>query len=409
MIRWPWQKKDRTYNSAADLARDLLASASVRSGVAVNWKTALQATTALACSRVIGEGLAQVPLKLHKARKGGGSDIAYAHPLHHLVHDAPNGSITSYEWRETAGMHLVFAGNTYAYKVRDPQGKILELLPMEPGVVTPKRAPDRTLRYEIRLADGAIKPVPAEDMLHLPGPSWDGWQGLDGVKLAREAIGLSLAAEEHNARMFGNGARLGGVLSTDGNLSQDQLKLLRDSWQDSQGGLANAYKTAILFGGLKFQPVAMQNDQAQMVELRSQQVEEVCRAFRVLPIIVGHSDKAATYASAEQMFLAHVVHTMGPWYARFEQRLNMSLLTVQERQAGYFFRFNIAGLLRGSHEARANYYSKALGAGGSPAWMSQDEVRDYEDLNPMGGAAAELPIATNVGGSAPAAASPTGA
>ncbi|MFY9329338.1 MAG: phage portal protein, partial [Georgfuchsia sp.] len=114
MFHWPWQKKDKTLNSAADLARELLASASARSGVSVNWKTALQATTALACARVIGEGLAQVPLKLHKARKSGGSDVAYDHPLHGLVHDAPNSDTTSYEWRETAGMHLVFAGNTYA-------------------------------------------------------------------------------------------------------------------------------------------------------------------------------------------------------------------------------------------------------------------------------------------------------
>lgn len=404
---WPWARKDKTISSASDLARELLAGASARSGVAVNWKTALQASTALACARVIGEGLAQVPIKLHRSRTGGGSDVAYDHPMHALVHDAPNGDITSFEWRETMGLRLVFAGNEYAYKAR-AGSRVAELLPLEPGSVSMKRDAERRPRYEIRLSDGTQMRVAAEDMLHIKGPSWDGMTGLDGVKLAREAIGLSLAAEEHNARMFGNGARLGGVLSTEANLNADQLKLLRDSWQDSQGGLANAYKTAILFGGLKFQPMAMPNDQAQMVELRGQQVEEVCRFFRVLPIMVGHADKAATYASAEQMFLAHVVHTMGPWYARVEQRLNMGLLTPEERRAGYYFRFNVAGLLRGSHEARATYYSKALGAGGSPAWMSQDEVRDLEDMNPMGGAAAALPIATNVGGGAPAPAS-TGA
>jgi len=402
MIRWPWQKKDKTLNSAADLARELLAGASAKSGVAVNWRTALQASTALACARVIGEGLAQVPLKLHKARAGGGSDVAYGHPMHTLVHSAPGSDVTSYEWRETMGMHLVFAGNDYAIKVRDPRGQVLELLPIEPGAVTPRRNADRTMRYELRLSDGSTRTIASDDMLHLRGPSWDGWQGLDGVKLAREAIGLGLAAEEHNARLFSNGARVGGVLSTEATLKEEQLKLLRESWQETQGGLSNAYKTAILFGGLKFQPMAMQNDQAQMVELRAQQVEEVCRHFRVLPIMVGHADKAATYASAEQMFLAHAVHTMGPWYTRIEQRLNMELLTPAERAAGYFFRFTVAGLLRASHEARANYYSKALGSGGSPAWMAQDEVRDLEDLNPMGGPAASLPVATNVGGGAPA-------
>ena len=399
---WPWQKKDKVLTTA-DLARELLAQASAKSGVAVTWQTALTASTALACARVIGEGLAQVPLKVMQSRKSGGSDVVYDHPLYALLHDSPGEDLTSYEWRETAGLQLCFAGAHYAYKVMDARQTLLELIPLEPGAVTKKRTPDGKISYTLRLADGQAKPMAADVILELRGPSWNGWQGLDGVKLAREAIGMSLAAEEHGARMFKNGARIGGIISTDQPLTESQLDLLRKTWNEQQGGLENAYKTAFLFGNMKFQSATMQNDQAQMVELRNQQVEEICRAFRVLPIIVGYSDKTATYASAEQMFLAHVVHTMGPWYTRIEQRLNKSLLNTQDRKSGLYCRFNVAGLLRGSHEARANYYSKALGAGGSPAWMTQDEVRGLEDLNPLGGQAAALPIATNVPTPAPGA------
>lgn len=384
---------------------ELLGQAASKSGVRVTWETALQASTAMACSRVIAEGLAQVPLKLYRARPGGGSEPVREHPLYNLIASAPNQWTTSYEWRETYGLHLALLNNSYAYINRVGAGRAqsIELLPLVPDNVRTELASGGGLRYFARFKDGSAEiEVPAENMLHFKGPSWNALQGLDGVRLAREAIGLALATEEHGGRMFSNGAILGGILTTDATLDKTQSDALRESWQNAQSGLKNAYKTAVLWGGMKWQPRGMQNDQAQWVEVRRFQVGEVCRFFRVLPIMVGEADKTATYASSEQMFLAHVVHTMGPWYVRIEQRLDLQLLTEQERKDGYFFRHNLAGLMRGSHEARANYYSKALGAGGSPAWMTQDEVRALDELNPLGGSAANLPIPTNVGGSKPA-------
>jgi len=272
----------------------------------------------------------------------------------------------------------------------------VELLPLAPNMVRTERKDSKT-RYFVTLSqnDGEME-VARELILHFRGPSWNGWEGMDGIRLAREAIGLALAGEEHGARLFKNGAIVGGILTTDNNLTKEQSGLLRESWQEAQGGLSNAYKTAVLWGGMKWVPRALQNDQAQWIEGRRFQIGEVCRFFRVLPIMVGESEKTATYASAEQMFLAHVVHTMGPWYQRIEQRLDLQLLTAREREQGYFFRHNQAGLLRGSHEVRGSYFSKALGAGGSPAWMTQDEVRALDELNPLGGTAAKLPVATNV-------------
>lgn len=392
MNLWPWSKKD----TAPTSLRDLLLDAGVKSGVLVNWQTALQAVTALACARVIAEGLAQIPLKLHKDRADGlGSDPQKDTDLYRIVNSTPNDYITSYEWRETMGLHLVFAGNYYALIIR-VRGEVAELLPLNPKDVVCKKRGFQPY-YILTLNDGTQREIQAKDMLHIKGISWDGDVGLDGIKLAREVIGLSLATEEHGARTFQNGAQPNGLLTTEADLKDPAMrKALRESWEETHGGLKNTGKTALMWGGLKWMATAQQNDQAQFLETRAFQVTEVCRWARVLPIMVGHADKAMTFASAEQMFLAHVVHTMSPWYSKIEQSLDRALLTKEQRKQGFYFKFTVAGLMRGSHADRSAYFSKALGAGGSPAWMTQDEVRALDELNPMGGTAAELPIATNV-------------
>lgn len=393
-FNWPWARKNAT--TTQDLYKELLARASVKSGVAVNYKTAREASTVLACAKVIAEGIAQVPFKLFKERAGGGMDAAKDHALYDLLSNKPNEWQTSFELREMMGFHLAFMQNAYVFKVRGLRGQIVELLPFETNLVTVKRGKDWGRTYLVNTLSGQIE-VPSKDMWHLRGLSWDGISGIPGVRLAREAIGLALATEEHGARMFSNGAKPGGVLSTDGTLKEEQIKLLRESWEQAQGGNSNAYKTAILFGGLKFQPMAMTGLDAQHLEHRRFQVEEICRFFRVMPIMVGHSDKSATYASAEQMFLAHVIHTMMPWYTRIENSADVNLLSDDERiRDGYYTKFMASALLRGSHKDRSEYFKAALGAGGSPAWMTQDEVRAMEEMNPMGGEATKLPIATNV-------------
>ena len=374
------------------------APGSSKSGARVSWQTALQVSTALACARVIAEGLAQVPFKVFQDVDGK-KRVATDHAAYNLLAVRPNEWQTSFELREQIGLHLVFCGGAYIWK-NVFRGEVVELLPYEPQNVTVKRS-GWDLQYEVKTDEGKIIPIPADQMWHIRGPSWNGWMGLESVKLAREALGLSLATEEHAARMFSNGARVGGVLSTDGSLKPDQVKDLRESWERTQGGNSNAFKTAILWGGLRWSPMGMQNDHAQLVELRRLQVEEVCRALRVMPIMVGATDKTATYASAEQMFLAHVVHTLGPWYGRVEQSADVNLLTESDREKGYYTKFMPQGLMRGAHKDRAEYYAKALGSGGSPAWMTQDEIRALEELNPMGGMAAELPKPTSVGGTPP--------
>lgn len=386
--------------SSADIRAELMSQGNSKSGARVSWKTALEITTAFACARVIADGLAQVPFKLFQDLPTGGKKAAADHPLYSLLGSKPNDWQTSFELREQIALHLVFCGDAFIWKNR-VGSKIVELLAYEPNCVRVKRT-GWTLSYEVTTDRGTIIPLAAEDVWHIRGPSWNGWQGLEAVKLAREALGLALATEEHSARMFGNGARVGGILTTEGTPKPEDRKEMRESWQQTHGGLANAFKTALLWGGIKYQPLAMQNDEAQLIEQRRFQIEEICRFARVLPIMIGHSDKAATFASAEQMFLAHVVHTLGPWYARLEQSADANLLTDKEREQGLYFKFLPQALMRGAHKDRAEYFSKALGSGGSPAWMTQDEVRALDEFNPLGGAAATLREPSNVGTAVPA-------
>lgn len=391
------QKSVRREDILSELAG---AGNSTKSAARVNWKTALQITTAFACARVIADGLAQVPFKLYRDLPNGGKAPASDHPLYNLLYSKPNDWQTSFEFREQIALHLVFCGDAIVWKNK-LGSKIFELLAYEPNSVTIKRDGWK-LNYEVTTDNGNRIPVPADEIWHIRGPSWNGWQGLEAVKLAREALGLALATEEHSARMFSNGARVGGILTTEGTPKSEDRKEMRETWQQTYGGVANAFKTALLWGGLKYQPLAMQNDQAQLIEQRRFQIEEICRFARVLPLMIGHADKTQTFASAEQMFLAHVVHTLGPWYARLEQSADANLLTDKEREQGLYFKFMPQALMRGAHKDRAEYFAKALGSGGSPAWMTQDEVRGLDELNPQGGAAAKLREPTNVGTKVPA-------
>ncbi|HEY0268204.1 MAG TPA: phage portal protein, partial [Methyloradius sp.] len=283
----PWNKKSSVLG---DLYKSVFGGSSVKSGAVVNYKTALEVTTVFRCVQLIAQGLAMVPFKVYQ-EKGEVKSPSKDHPLYWLLSKRPNDFQTSFEFREQIALHLTLAGETFVYKNK-VRGKIVELLPYPPGAVTKVHHPDMTTSFKINLANGQVVPVPPEDMWHIKGMTWDGVNAIRPVKVAREAIGLALATEEHSSRMFSNGARVGGVLSTDGKLDEPQIKLLKENWNETQGGSANAFKTAILFGGLKWNPVGFSAENAQLIESRRNQVEEICRVFGILPIMVGFADKS---------------------------------------------------------------------------------------------------------------------
>lgn len=373
-----WLAPERKYG-IVDLARDWFSGHAVKSGATVNLTTALQVTTVLACARVIAEGIAQVPLVL--MREDGKTRLpARDHPLYALLHRRPNEWMTSFELRDMMGLHLVLAGNFYAFK-GVAGGVVRSLIPLDPGSVTVIRHSDHTLTYRVSMADGQRQDIPAEAMWHVRGPSWNGYLGLEPVALAREAIGLALSTEESHALMHKNGVQSAGVYTVEGTLNPQQFQQLYDWIAKYQKGGQYQQAPLIIDRGAKWTPSSMTGVDAQHLETRKFQIEEICRAFRVMPIMVGYSDKAATYASAEQMFLSHVVHTLAPWYERIEQSIDCQLLTPDEFRGGLYAKFGEEALLRGAMKDTADYLTKLVLNG----ILTRNEARARLDENPLDG------------------------
>jgi len=375
---WPFGRKEAT---VIDLAADILQLGASKSGQTVTVTKALRVATVLACVRVISEGVAQVPFKLLR-RDGRNKLEAYDHPLWDILHRKPNDVTTSFGFRETLVLHAALTGNGFAFISRGGGGRVLELINIEPGAVRIEKSDTMGVRpvYIITGRNGT-KRFPAEMILHIQGPSWDGIAGMDVVRQAREAIGLAIATEEAHARLHSNGARPGGMLSVEGKLDDKQFKDLRKWIDDNYVGGDNAYRTMILDRSAKFMSMAMTGVDAQHLETRRFQIEEVCRILRVMPIMVCSNDKASTYAGAEQNFLAHVVHTLGPWFERIEQTIDCQLLSDAERRAGYYAKLEERGLLRGALKDTAEYLYKLSGIG----IMTRNEAREMLDLNPIAG------------------------
>lgn len=383
------------------LLRELYgATRETRSGETVTWKTSLDVAAVLACVRAISDGLSTVPCKVLQKEPGSGARReAVEHPLHALLTEAPNGWQSAVEFRETLAYHVVLCGNAFVYlsRVRD---RLVELIPIEPGKVTVDQANDFTLTYKVTGLDGRVQEFPQEAIWHVRGPSWNSWMGLEATRLAREAIGLSMATERSASRLMATGARTSGIYSVEGTLSAEQYAALNKWIERNLGGAENAGRVLLVDRNAKFAPTQMTSVDAQMLETRRFQIEEICRAFGVMPIMVGLSEKTSTYASAEQMFLAHAVHTVRPWHRRFEAGMRRSLLTRADREAGVYVKFFDSELMRGAAKDRAEFYARALGAGGSPAWMEINEVRGLEDMDevPWGSGQPMPPVPAAPGG-----------
>lgn len=376
---------------------EVYGSRTSKSGQTVNWSTSLGVSTVLACVRVLADGIAQVPLKLLRERADGrGHDLAKDHPLYEVMHRHPNPWQTSFRFRETMMLHLVLCGNYFAFKNK-VGNQVRELLPILPGNVEVEQNNDLSLTYYVRDKSGQKKEFPQESILHLRGPSWNSWMGMEAVKVARDVIGLTMAIEADQAALYKNGLRTSGVYSVEGNLSETQYADLHKFIKETQA--RDPGSPMILDRAAKYLQTMMTGVDAQTLESRKLQIEETCRPFRVWPIMVGHSgDSNPTFASAEQFFEAHKIHSVGPWYERLQQDFDEQLLLPTETDLHFEFVQN--GLVKGAFETRMNAYAKALGAGGSPAWMTPNEVRELEDMNPIEGGD-ELPKPP-----APAAAAP---
>lgn len=399
------ERKSGSVTDSLELFREIYGSwRKSKAGPTITLDTAVRVSALFACISVLSRGCAQVPFKLFRESQVGGLtkiSPAREHRLYDKVAAKPNDWQTSFEFREQLVIHASL-GNAYVW-VNRTVGGVAEMILLNPGKMKVEQPSEFTAPvYEYTLKDGKTLSFKPGTIWHVRGPSWSGFAGLDILSIGREALGLSIATEESHSKLHEKGVRTSGTYSVDGNLSPEQYKQLKAWIMTEMAGDENAGTPMLLDRGAKWLSSAMTGVDAQHLETRKMQVEEVCRFMGVSPHKIYSSDKTSTYASAEQFNIQHVVDSLSPWYARIEQSADVNLLTDKERASGLYFKFIAAGLLRGSTTERADYYSKALGSGGSPAWMTQDEVRSLEELNPFGGDAAELPVATNTPAPPPA-------
>lgn len=390
--RFRWGRK--AADPLAVWAEMLRAGRTSKAGPTINLESALKVATLFACLRVLSQGCAQVPFKLFRETTVNGLnniEPARNHRHYDLVSTQPNGWQSSFEFREQLVIHAGL-GNAYVWKSLVIGGKVAELIILDPGrmeVMHPNEFESPVYKYTLK--DGKVVMFDQSTIWHVRGPSWSGFMGLEIMQLAREALGLSIATEDSHAKLHAKGVRPSGSYSIDGTLSPQQYAELKKWIMAEMAGSDNAGAPMILDRGAKWLSASMTGIDAQHLETRNYQGAEICRFMGVLPSKVGFTDKAATYASAEQFAIQHVVDSLGPWYARIEQSADINLLTPAERAQGYYFKFIAAGLLRGALKDQGEYFSRALGSGGAPAWMTQDEVRSLTELNPFGGEAAKLP------------------
>lgn len=301
------------------------------------------------------------------------------HWAHRLLTQRPNDWQTPFEFREYAAFCAVLGGGFLGVKNYDESGRIVEILPIPIGAWSVKQDNNWNLEYRVNYADKTHGIFSADQVFHFRGPTIDGYAGLNAVKMAREAIGLSSSLEGQQARLAGNGGKPSGVLSFAQALKPETRQKLKESWAEKYGPNGDG-GIAILDGDAKFSSITMTSVDAQHLETRRHQIEEIARAFRVHPIMLMHSNSTTTFASAEQHFRNHVIHTLGPWMARFEQVCNRDILGNED---GLRVDLDERGLLRGDFKDQAEYYAKALGSGGGRGWMTQNEIRAERDMNPI--------------------------
>ena len=376
------QARDKPVDKAADAGYSFLFGRTT-SGKPVNERTAMQTTAVYACVRILAEAVASLPLHVYEYQDDGGKKLVHDHPLYYLLHDEPNPEMTSFVFRETLMSHLLIWGNAYAQIIRDGAGRVLGLYPLLPDKMEVQRDDKGNIYYVYsRNSDGNptfkeygnIK-LKAEDVLHIPGLGFDGLIGYSPIAMAKNAVGMTLACEEYGASFFANGANPGGVLEHPGVL-KDPSKV-RESWNSVYRGVNNAHKIAVLEEGMKYQQIGIPPEEAQFLETRKFQINEIARLYRIPPHMVGDLDKSS-FSNIEQQSLEFVKYTLDPWVIRWEQSLQRSLLLPGEK-GKYFIKLNVNGLLRGDYQSRMNGYA----VGRQNGWFSANDIREMENMNPI--------------------------
>lgn len=346
-------------------------------GISVDESTALNLSSVFCAVRVISESLAQLPFRVYE--DSNGDKIRRPdHPLDRILHRQANDETCAYNFRETVTSNALLWGNGYAEIERNRLGEPVALWPLNPNLVTPKRDDNGKIVYEVQSGNGIDAVImPARDVFHLKGLSFDGLVGYSPIALARESLSLSMALEKFGASFFGNGATLGGVLETPNSLSDKAYDRLKETW-DAFTGVRNSHKTRILEEGLKYTKTSVPPEDAQFLASRQFQVTEIARWFRVPPHKL-YELSHATFSNIEHQSKEFIDDTLSPWAERWEQESEMKLLLPAERGSLYT-KMDFRRLLRGDAAARSSYYKTRFEIGS----LSINEIRRLEDENSIG-------------------------
>lgn len=365
-------------STSADLFSLMLNGSPTYAGPSVNEDNAMRSSAVYACIRIISESIASLPLVLYK-QQGRNKKRATTHPLYPILHDLANPEMTAFEWRELMMAHTLLRGNGYSEKDFDNFGVVRALWPLRPDKMEGVRRGNAGLEYLYRLPDNTLRVIPAYRIHHIKGLG-DGIVGYSPImQAAKQAIGLSLAAEEYGARFYGNGARPGLIVRHPAKLSEGAAKRLKESFAADHQGLSNAHRTKILEEGMDVTTIGIPNNEAQFLETRKFQVTEIARIYRVPPHMLADLDRA-TFSNIEQQSLSFVTQTLMPWFVRHEQAIYRDLLSETERKS-LFAKYVVAGMLRGDTATRYQAYTTAINTG----FMTRNEARELEDLNPLEG------------------------
>lgn len=374
-----FRSRDKPRNNG-DNTRSLFLGGTA-SGKRVTPLSAMQTTAVYACVRILSESIASLPVHLHRYREDGGSEKVLSHPLQRILHDEPNDEMTAFVFRETLMGHLLLWGNAYAQIIRNGRGQVMGLYPLLPDRMRVSRngRGEIVYTYTRYFDEGKNRPageqvtLRRDEVLHIPGLGYDGLMGYSPIHMARNAIGMALATEEYGSSFFGNGAQPGGVLEHPGVIKDPDR--LQESWNAAYQGSARSNRIAVLEENMKYHPISIPPEQAQFLETRKFQLNEIARIYRVPPHMIGDLERSS-FNNIEQQSLEFVKYSLDPWVIRWEMGMQQALLLPSEKDK-LFIKFNLDGLLRGDYTSRMNGYALARQNG----WMSANDIRELENMN----------------------------
>ena len=345
------------------------------SGAEVTPNTATGNTAVWNAIWILATTVASLPLPVFR-REGEGKARAVDHPLYSLLHDAPNEYVTSMNYRVAMMYHMLGWGNHYAEMEHDRNGRLVALWPLPPDRVT--RVSAELPYYRVNTESG-VELLPYYNVLHIPGLTTDGINGISPIAIAREAVGLGLAIEEYAARFYANSAKPQMAIRASKPMSREAKEQFKADWNAAYSGLSNAHRTALLEDGMDVVKLGLPQEDAQFLESRRFQVEEVARIFNLPPHMLKEMSKA-TFSNIEQQFLEFHIISLRPWLVNIEQTMNLRLFPADARKL-YFVEFVFEGLLRGDQAARGAFYKDRF----MTASLTPNEIRAKENENPLPG------------------------